>query len=226
MKLSFFPKLALDGIRKNRRLFLPYILSGAVLVTMTYILFFLASSEMLEHMKGGGVLGYMLPIGIVVVSVFAVIFMFYTNSFIIRQRYREFGLYNVLGMDKHNLGRLMLWENLIAACLAIGPGLIAGILLSKFAELGMVNLLKETVNYTLYIDFGSVGKTALLFLRYLSALLLINSVIKVRKSDPLELLRSENVGEKAPKANWIATAASALSCSASPILSPCRSSTP
>ena len=204
MKLSFFPKLALDGIRTNRRLVLPYILSGAVLVTMTYILFFLASSEMLEHMKGGGVLGYMLPIGIVVVSVFAVIFMFYTNSFIIRQRYREFGLYNVLGMDKHNLGRLMLWENLIAACLAIGPGLIAGILLSKFAELGMVNLLKETVNYTLYIDFGSVGKTALLFLG-IFALLLINSVIKVRKSDPLELLRSENVGEKAPKANWITT---------------------
>ena len=220
MKLSFYPKLALSGMRKNKRMYVPYILSGTGLTMMTYILFFLAASDMLNHMKGGGVLGSLLPIGIVVVCLFSAIFMFYSHSFIIRQRYREFGLYNVLGMDKGNLGRIMLWENLLTASFSVSLGLILGIALSKFAELGMVNLLKEEVSYSLYIDWASVWKTALVFAG-IYALLLVNSLIKVRRSNTLELMHSANVGEKAPKANW-AVAVIGPSCWGLPIILRCR----
>lgn len=201
MRLGFYPKLALDGIKKNRRMYLPYIFSGAGLTAICYILFFLASSALLEHMKGGSVLRMLLPIGIVVVCLFSLIFMFYSNSFLLRQRNKEFGLYHVLGMDKRNLGRIMLWENLLLFAASVSSGLVLGIALSKFAELCMVNLLKGSVSYTLRIEATAIGKTVLPF-AVIYALLFIHSLFRVRCSSTLELLGSANTGERPPKANW------------------------
>lgn len=198
---SFYPKLAITGIIRNKRSYFPYILTGMVMVMMSYIIYFLSSSEMLDHIKGGGTLRTMFPLGSVVVALFSLIFMFYTNSFLIRSRNKEFGLYNVLGMDKSNLGRLMLWENLFVYGTSVTGGLIFGIAFSKFAELIMYNLLSVDVTYSLRIDLTSAGRVLILFTG-IYFLLLLNSIIKVRRSNPLELIRSENVGEKAPKANW------------------------
>ena len=202
MRMSIYLRLAVDGIRKNRRLYIPYLLTGMVMVMMSYIIFFLSHTELLEHMKGGGILRTLLPVGSVVVAVFSLLFLFYSCSFLIRQRYKEFGLYNILGMDKHNLGRIMLWENLIAAVISIGGGLIAGIALSKLSELCMCNLLLEDVDYAFRLDIASAVKTALIFAG-IFYLLLLNALIKVRRSNPLSLLLSSNVGEKPPKANWL-----------------------
>lgn len=201
MRIGFYLKLAWEGIRKNMRLYLPYLLTGAVMVMMYYIMKFLAESEMLKHMKGGSILRTMLPLGCWVVAIFSLIFLFYSNSLLIRQRNREFGLYNVLGMDKRNLGYLMFWENLFAAAISIVCGLGLGVGLSKLAELGMVNLLNEEVTYKFLIDWSCVGKTA----RYyglIYVILLFNALIKIRRNNPLALLHSSNVGEKPPKGNW------------------------
>lgn len=202
MKRGYYPKLAWDGIRKNRRLYTPYLLTGTVMVMMFYILSFLANSEMLEHMKGGGVLRSMLPLGCIVIAVFSLIFLFYSNSFLLRQRNKEFGLYNILGMNKKNLSVIMFLENGISAGISIFCGLVLGILLSKLAELAMVNLIDEKISYTMRFDLASVGRTARLFLGIYIALLL-NTLVKVRCSNPLALLHSGNVGEKPPKANWL-----------------------
>ena len=100
MRISLYSRLAWDGIRKNKKLYVPYILTGAVMVMMYYILSYLIESPTLENMVGGSTLAIMLSLGCVVIAVFSLLFLFYTNSFLIRQRYREFGLYNILGMDK------------------------------------------------------------------------------------------------------------------------------
>lgn len=202
MKKGFFFKLALDGIRKNRKLYFPYILTGMVMTMMYYILAFLAASDMLEHMKGGGVLRTMLPLGCNIITIFALLFLFYSNSFLIRQRNKEFGLYNILGMGKGNLVRIIFWENLLVFAISVCSGLVLGVVCSKLAELGMVNLLQEEITYRLYLDWDAIGKTLLIFAG-IYFLLLLNSSIKVLKRDPLELLRSSNVGEKPPKANWL-----------------------
>lgn len=202
MRGSFYFKLAQEGIRKNRRLYIPYLLTGAVMAMMSYIIFFLSSSEMLEHMKGGGVLRTLLPVGSVVIATFSLMFLFYSSSFLIRQRYREFGLYHVLGMDKKDLSKIIFWENLISAVVSIVSGLFFGILLSKFAELVMHNLLLEEVNYHFRIDFASAGKVVILFCG-IFILLYLRSCHKVRRSNSLELLHSANVGEKPLKANWL-----------------------
>ena len=110
MKAGFYPKIAWDGIRKNKRLYFPYILTGGVMVMMYYILSFMIESPALAQMPGGSVLMTVLPLGCIVIAVFSLLFLFYTNSFLIKQRYREFGLYNILGMDKRNISKVMIWE--------------------------------------------------------------------------------------------------------------------
>lgn len=104
MKAGFYPKIAWDGIRKNKRLYIPYILTGCVMVMMYYILSFMIESPALAQMPGGSVLMSLLPMGCGVIAVFSVLFLFYTNSFLIKQRYREFGLYNILGMKRNGAG--------------------------------------------------------------------------------------------------------------------------
>lgn len=202
MRTGFYAKIAWSSIQKNRRLTVPYLLTGAVLVMMSYIISFLSSSEMLTHMKGGGVLRTLLPVGSVVIAIFSILFLFYSNSFLLRQRNREFGLYNILGMDKGNLGKIMFWEVLFSGAIAIGSGLIFGIAFSKLAELVMDNLLQEEIVYTLRIDFSSVGKTAFLYCG-IYFLLLVNSLWKIHRLNPLELLHSDRAGDKPPKANWL-----------------------
>ena len=202
MRAGFYPKLAWEGIRKNKRLYFPYILTGCVMVMMYYILSFLVESPALAQMPGGSVLMTVLPLGCVVIAVFSLLFLFYTNSFLIKQRYREFGLYNILGMDKRNISKIMVWETLFVAILAIASGLIAGIVLSKAAELVLLNLLDMDITYNLSIGVKTLRDTPLLY-GGIYLLLLFNSLIKVRRSKPLELMQTSKVGERIPKRNWI-----------------------
>lgn len=127
MKKSFYPKLAWTGIRKNRRLYTPYILTCIGMVMMFYIVAFLSGGSVLKSIPGGDTMQMMLGLGTGVISVFALIFLFYTSSFLTRRRKKEFGLYNILGMGKRNLGRILIWESLIVAVIALGAGLFAGI---------------------------------------------------------------------------------------------------
>lgn len=202
MRIGFYPRLALEGIRKNKRMYVPYLLTGSVMVMMFYILRFLAGSPALMHMRGGSTLKELLPLGAGVIGIFSLLFLFYTNSFLIRQRYREFGLYNILGMDKRNVGRIMVVESLIVGLTVIVSGLIVGTALSKAAELVMLNLLRLEVTFELSIDAGAIGTTTLVYgIIYL--ILLLNSLLRVRRAKPLELMQSNKVGEKVPKRTWV-----------------------
>ncbi len=213
MKLLFYPRLAFDGIRKNKRLYFPYIVTGSVLAMMHYILGFLERSPTVEQMAGGTTLQSVLPLGCWIVGAFSLLFLFYTNSFLIRQRYREFGLYNVLGMDKKNIGKIMIWETLITAGIAIIAGLILGIVMSKAAELILINMLGKNMVYTLKIGFDALWKTVKVFMA-IYLLLLFNSLIRVARSKPLELVHANKVGERVSKFTWILALAGViiLSC--------------
>ena len=202
MRAGFYPKLAWEGIRKNKRLYFPYILTGGVMVMMYYILSFLIESPALAQMPGGSVLMTVLPLGCVVIAIFSLLFLFYTNSFLIKQRYREFGLYNILGMDKRNISKIMLWESLFVAIIAIASGIVAGIALSKAAELVLLNLLNMDVTFELSVGLVSLRETPMIY-GGIYLLLLCNSLIKVRRSKPLELMQTSKVGERIPKRNWI-----------------------
>ena len=202
MKIGFYPRLAAGGIRKNRRMFLPYILTCTGMVMMFYIIMFLAASDAISQLSGAATIREIFALGSWVIGIFAGIFLFYTNSFLIRRRKKEFGLYNILGMGKGNIGRILFWETLIIAFLSITVGLLAGILFSKLAELGLVNVMHEDVSFDFSVSGLAVVRTVQVF-GVIFVLLLLNSIRQVRFSSAISLLRSENTGEKPPKGNWL-----------------------
>ncbi len=202
MKALFYPRLAWTGIKNNRRLYLPYILTCVGMVAMFYIMLSLSTGEFLEKMRGGATLGSVLGLGAGVIGFFAVLFLFYTNSFLIRRRKKEFGLYNILGMGKRNIARVLLSETLILTAVSLVFGLILGVLLSKLAELGLAFFVESDAGYDFTVYPTAMGYTVLLFV-CIFLVLFIKSISQVGLSNPVELLRSESVGEKPPKANWV-----------------------
>lgn len=202
MKLSFYPQLAWDGIRKNKRFYLPYILTCIGMVMMCYIIHYLAAMPTLKDMPGGGTTAQLLGFGFWIVALFAMIFLFYTNSFLMRRRQKEFGLYNILGMGKGNLSILLLWESVILFVISMAGGLMGGILLAKMAELCLIMILNGEVTYDLRIDPDAFVNTWIIF-ALIFALILLKGLIKIRKLSAVSLLKSENVGEKPPRANYL-----------------------
>ena len=203
MKTALYPRLAWDGLRKNKRLFTPYLLTCICMVMMFYILSFLGSPETCALLpRGSNTTGKILNLGSFVIFVFSAIFLYYTNSFLVRRREREFGLYNVLGMNKRNLARIVTWESLITAVLSLVLGLALGIVLSKLAELGLVNMLGGDINYRIRIDVDSLTRALGLY-AIIFAVIWLSTVVRVGRSSAVTLLRSESVGEKPPKANWL-----------------------
>ncbi len=201
MKRSFYPRLAIDGMRKNRRMYGPYLAMGVLMAAICYILSALSRSDALRTLPGGDNLCMIMALGNVVLLIFSVIFLFYTNSFLIRRRRREFGLYNVLGMSKRNLARILTWETLLTAAISIAGGLFFGVLLSKLIELAIVKMMGGTATLAFPFDLsallGTAGGFAVIY-----ALLWLVSVVRVGRSTAVALLRSEAAGEKPPRANW------------------------
>ena len=202
MKIFLYLRLAVSGVRKNKKLYFPYILTCIGMVMMSHILQSLSYAPALHAMRGGSQMEFILSLGKVVVAVFAGLFLLYTNSFLIRRRNKEFGLYNVLGMDKGALSWVIFWENILVALIGLGLGLVLGTLLYKLAELGLLNIIHGTVDYSFTVSPESIKFTLCIFLP-IFALLLVKSVWQVRRAKPLELLRSENAGEKPPRANYL-----------------------
>ena len=202
MRAGLYPKLAWDGIRKNKRFYLPYILTCIGMVMMFYIIHYLAAMPTLKDMPGGRTMEMVLGFGFWIVALFAVIFLFYTNSFLMRRRQKEFGLYNMLGMGKGHLSIVLFWENLILFVISMVAGLLGGILLSKMAELCLVTVLNGKIDYTLYINWEAFVDTWIIFVPVF-AMIFIKSLIKIRQSSAVALLKSEIVGEKPPRANYL-----------------------
>ena len=201
MKAGFFPMLAVSGMRKNRQLYTPYLLACAGIVCVSYIVAFLGVSPVIRAMRGGTSTTMILQLGKGVMAVFSAIFLFYSHSFLIRRRKREFGLYNMLGMGKRSIGRILLWEALMSAALSLLGGLALGVLLSKLCELLLVNLLRGNVTFTFTISVSAIRDTALLFAAIFALMALFDQG-QVRLSSPAELMRSESAGEKPPRANY------------------------
>ncbi len=202
MKPMFYPRLALDGMRKNKRMYLPYLFTCIGMVMMHYIITFLEYNPALAGMPGGAVIPEILGLGGMVIAVFAAIFLFYTNSFLMRRRKKEFGLYHILGMGKRNIGFILCWESLMIAAVSLTVGLMSGIIFSKLAELGLIHMVQGTVDYTLTAAPEAVKMTLFRF-AVIFLLLFLNGVRQVRFSSAVALLKSESVGERPPKQNWI-----------------------
>ena len=199
---AVYPRLAFDGIRKNKRLYLPYILTCIGTVTMFYIIHHLAAMPTLKSMPGGDSTAMILGMGFWVVAIFSLIFLVYTNSFLMRRRKKEFGLYNILGMGKKNLSLVLLFETLTVAAISVFSGIAAGIALSKLAEAGLVYIINGEVSYKFTVSIDAVLDTLFIF-GGIFLLLYLKSLISIWRLNAISLIKSENTGEKPPRANYV-----------------------
>ena len=194
----FFPKMAAGNLVRNRRFEFPYLLTGLITVAMFYNMTFLTFHEELKNMPGGATIPTIMNLGTMVVGLFAVIFLLYTNTFLMKRRHKEIGLYNILGMSKRHIAVVMLWETVYTCLITVVGGLLLGILLSKLMLLLLYKILFFSVSFGFMVSWKSVGITAVLFVAiYLVALLL--NLLHVHLSKPVELLKGGSVGEKEPK---------------------------
>lgn len=202
MSKLFYPKLALSNIRKNSKTYVPYIITCVCSVMMCYIMFSLARSSAWEKVRGSDMVIQVLNLGTVVVGIFCIIFLFYTNSFLMKRRKKEIGLYNILGMEKRHISKILLYEAIFAAAFSLIIGLLAGLLFGKLTFLGLLRLMNFELVMGFEISIDAIMATLILFgCIYLG--IFLNTLRQVHLAKPIELLKGGEVGEKEPKTKWL-----------------------
>lgn len=200
MKRSLYARLAAGNIRKNRRLYLPYLLSGGAMTAIFFILAYLSQDPSILQMPGGASLSMLLAFGEFVMALFCAIFLFYTSSFLIKQRSRELGLYSMLGMNRAHVTRIVLLETFDCFFLSVLGGLLSGILLAKAFQLGLLRLTHTAVSAELSLPPRLFLITVAVF-GVIYAAIALRSAVHVLRCKPLELMHSSRQGEKPPRGN-------------------------
>ena len=199
----FYSKFAFNNLLKNKRFLVPYVLSAIFTIICFYILSSLTYGGNLDKLpQGGAAVTKVLGFGVIVIGIFSVIFLFYTYSFLIKRRVKEFGLYSVLGMTKKQIARILVLETVYIAVITLGLGLVLGIVLDKLALLALLKLFTTGVSFGFVITPKAIVVTALLF-GGVYFLLLIYTIIKISRLKIVALLKEGSKGEKEPKARWL-----------------------
>lgn len=200
MRNSFYFRLALTNIKKHARSYVPYIITCVITIAMFYIIKSLAFN--LDKNLSSISAATSMSLGSIVVAIFAIIFLFYTNSFLLKKRKKEFGLYNILGMEKKHMSALIATESLIISVISLVLGLIIGIALDKLIFMIVIKLLdgQSPLGFTIIPE--AILHTVVLFCIIFAAILL-NSVRIVYTTKTIDLLHGSNTGEKEPKTKWL-----------------------
>lgn len=196
-----YPGMAFSNIIKNRRVYLPYMIACTFTTAIYYIICSLGDNSSLTELWGGNIIRTYMGVGQLIVSIFAVIFLFYVNSFLLKRRQSEFGLYNILGMEKRHIAKIIAFETLYTYIVVAVCGTVFGILLDKLIYLILLKMLGAAVPVGFYISGSAIAKS-LILTGAIFMLMLLNSIRLIHKARPVELLRSDSAGEREPKAKW------------------------
>lgn len=202
MRNGLYPRLAWQNIRQNRRFFVPYLLALIGLAAAFYVMSALVFDPGVDTMRGAEYVSVMMGMGMFIAGIFSAILLLYINSFLMKQRKKELGLYNILGMGKGNIALLQCWESLYTALIGIVGGVVCGVVLHALATLALTRLLRFSIPFSAGLSLPAVALTAVLFGALLVLALLIN-LGRVRLVSPIQLLRGGQVGEKEPKTRWL-----------------------
>ncbi|WP_448905622.1 ABC transporter permease, partial [Gemella sp.] len=199
----FYSKFALNNLVKNKKFIIPYVLSAIFTIMSFYILSSLAFGDNLNKLPNGiDATKQVLSFGIIVIALFSVIFLFYTYSFLVKRRVKEFGLYSVLGMTKKQIAKILVLETIFIAVTTIVLGIGLGIIFDKLMLLVLLKLFSAGVSFGFSITPIAIVFSVLLF-GFIYFLLLVYTVIKIARLRIVALLKDENKGEKEPKSRWI-----------------------
>lgn len=203
MRKGLFIKLAVSNIKRNKGTYIPYMITCICCIAMTYMMFFVTQSKDLSvQVPDSAMVTSIMFLGIAVIYIFSFIFLLYSNNFVMKRRQKEIGLYNILGLEKGHIMKMMAVETLFTSVISIIGGIAVGILGSKLALLLLLKILHVPAQLGFYVCVPGIVVCAVLFLPVVIVTLFRN-VHRVRLSQPIELLRSGNTGEREPKAKWL-----------------------
>lgn len=202
MKKGFYVRLAANNIRKNSKLYIPYIFTCVLSVVMFYVMMSLSLDPAVKKMFAGGTLSLIMRYGTVIVGIFVFAFLMYSNGFLMKRRQREFGIFNILGMEKQHLGHVLFLETMMVAAGSVVLGILFGILFSKIMFLMLCKIIGQKNVFGFFISSKAILVTAFLF-AVIHFLIYLKSRRKIRISQPIELLRGSSAGEREPKSKWI-----------------------
>lgn len=202
MRKGLFPSLAWQNIRKNNRFYIPYILTIIGTAAGFYIIRAIGSDKGISELRGASYVSMMMSLGVLIISIFAAIFLLYTNSFLMKRRHKELALYNILGMEKRHIAWILCYEALYVALIGIIGGLLCGMLFHKLVTLALFKLLRFDVPFGFEISTLALKTTVILFSVIIGITLFFN-LLRIKKTNPIELLKSTETGEKEPKSKWL-----------------------
>ena len=218
MTKGLYMRLAAGNLNKNRQLYGPYLIACIVTVMMMCIMILLEGDKGLKTIESGQSVAAVLMFGCIVVAIFSLIILVYINSLLMKQRKKEFGLYNVLGMEKHHISKVLFWESAYTAAISIGAGLVFGVVFSKLMQLILMKIIGGEISFSLDISFSVLVFTAAVFAVFFLMVLLMN-IGTVRVAQPALLLRGGSEGEREPKSKWIIAALGVIFLAAGYIMS-------
>lgn len=202
MRKALYMRLAAGNLKKNRQLYGPYLIACIVTVMMMCIMILLEGDRGLNTIEGGQSVAATLMFGCIVIAIFSLIILVYINSLLIKQRKKEFALYNVLGMEKRHISKVLFWESAYTAVISIGAGLIFGSVFSKLMQLILMKIIGGEISFSIDVSFSVLVFTAAIFAVFFLLVLLMN-IRTIRIAQPVELLRGGSEGEREPKSKWV-----------------------
>ena len=202
MPKSLYRKLSITILKNNKQSYIPFVLTCTGMVALYYIILALKSSKELKKLSGMGTLNNILTVVLFVVGIFALIFIFYTNSFLMKRRKNEFALYNMLGTQKKHLLKILAWENFYTALCSMTLGIFIGAVFYKIAESIFFNIIGVKIPASYMPDFVGIFATFRLFL-IIFLIVYVNSAMQILFAKPINLLSSIKRGEAVPKVNLI-----------------------
>lgn len=201
MKKLYF-RLAATNMKNNRQLYLPYLLTGMLSAAMFYIMLAIQYDDGIRQMRGAGNLEAILIFGTYVIQIFVFVFLFYTNSFIIKRRKKEIGIYNILGMEKKHIARELAIEAVFTGVVSTGGGLVVGIVFHKLLMMLLYRITGLVTPIQFYVSGKGVFRTIVLF-GVIYAAALAYDLLQVRLSNPITLLHGTSAGEREPRTKWL-----------------------
>lgn len=199
MSSKIYGKLAVTNLRNNRKTYIPYFITATLTIMMYFMMANLSQSS-----KIGESLSVILNMGTGIISIFSVILLFYTNSFLIKRRQKEIGVYNILGMEKRHIGKMLALETLIVGGASIVIGLVCGLVISRLMYMILRKILVYNINFGFELSIQALIATIILFVVIFSVTLIFN-LIQIKLSNPIELLHGSNEGEKEPQSRLLLT---------------------
>ena len=203
MHKGIFSKLAKQNIRNNKSTYIPYMITCIFCIAMIYMMEFLRDCPTLDQaVRQADEVRMIVFTGEIVVEIFCIIFLIYSNSFLMKRRQKEIGLYNILGLERNHIGIVMFLETIITSIGSLAGGIAAGIIGSKLALLLLLKLLHIPSVLGFYISVKGIF-TCLFMFGIVFLMILFLNLAKIHLSRPVELLRGNNTGEKEPAAKWL-----------------------